>query len=250
MILNNINKSDSTYNIVELGTSRSFISNSIDTNINSWTPDNPINWAWSDGIFTKVFSENLKNKNFKLYTVDPNKESLNVCKHMIDNTLVNNKVFFIQKYSTDFLLDIDFKISFLYMDHMESGEEACLKHLEDIKFIIENNLMNKNGIILIDDVICSNGGTNKSKYSIPYLLYNGYNIVLKEYQVILVKNNFVINNNVNNDINENLVIELIMEWNKNWKHTIQNMEKLHYIKTRYLLVLNLNMVNIGMILHY
>ena len=63
MILDNINNSVSTYNIVELGTSRSFISNRIDTNIDNWKPNNPNSLVWSDGIFTKVFSENLKNKN-------------------------------------------------------------------------------------------------------------------------------------------------------------------------------------------
>jgi hypothetical protein len=51
---------------------------------------------------------------------------------------------------------------------------------------VEKDLMNKNGIILIDD-IGSNIIGGKGKYSIPFLLENGYEIVMHEYQVLMKK---------------------------------------------------------------
>jgi hypothetical protein len=48
------------YNIVELGTSRSFVSSDspgcMKTDIQYWRPDEPKCWDWGAGIFTKVFS--------------------------------------------------------------------------------------------------------------------------------------------------------------------------------------------------
>jgi len=70
------------------------------------------------------------------------------------------------------------------MDHMESGEEACIQHLNDAKQIVEKDIMSENGIILIDD-IGDNITNTKGRYSIPYLLENGYRQVIGEYQVLL-----------------------------------------------------------------
>jgi hypothetical protein len=44
--------------------------------------------------------------------------------------------------------------------------------------------MSENGVILIDD-IGDNITHTKGKYSLPYLLENGYKQVLAEYQVLL-----------------------------------------------------------------
>lgn len=181
-ILNNID-SKKTYNIVELGTSRSFVSCRIINDEKYWTPDNIKNWAWSDGLFTKVFADNLEGYNFKLYTVDPCPNANKVVKTIIGN---NTNVEVISKYSTDFLNNIDFKIDLLYMDHLESGEEACKTHLIDSKLIIEKDLMAKKSLILIDDTTpVSNGG--KSLLSLPYLIDKGYKKIIHEYQVLLSK---------------------------------------------------------------
>jgi len=181
-ILNNID-SKKTYNIVELGTSRSFVSSRIINDEKYWTPDNIKNWAWSDGLFTKVFADNLEGYNFKLYTVDPCPNANKVVKTIIGN---NTNVEVISKYSTDFLNNIDFKIDLLYMDHLESGKEACKTHLIDSKLIIEKDLMAKKSLILIDDTTpVSNGG--KSLLSLPYLIDNGYKKIIHEYQVLLSK---------------------------------------------------------------
>ena len=187
-LINKNMENNKIYNIVELGSSRSFVNGFYEgcciPDKKYWYPENPKVWDWGAGIFTKVFSENLNGKNYKLYTIDPNNDA-----NMIVTTMCgdNNNVIIVKDYSTNFLKTIDFKIDFLYMDHMESSEEACLQHLEDCKIIINNNLMNKNSIILIDDV-GDNITNTKGKYSIPYLIDNGYEKIMHEYQVLLVKN--------------------------------------------------------------
>ena len=178
---------DKCYNIVELGSSRSFVNGGVPgclvPNSKFWNPDQPKFWDWGAGIFTKVFSENLQGKNFKLYTVDPNNGA-----NFIVSTICrdNKEVIVCTDYSSNFLKNIDFKIDFLYMDHMDICEEACVQHLQDAKLVIDNNLMSENGVILIDDVGEDNTNS-KSKYSIPYLLEDGYTQILHDYQVILVK---------------------------------------------------------------
>jgi hypothetical protein len=176
-----------SYNIVELGTSRSFVSGNhpgcMRTDIQYWRPDEPSCWDWGAGIFTKVFSDNLDGRNYKLYTIDPNPNAIQIVSTMCG---ANKNVQIVQDYSSEFLKNIDFTIDFLYMDHMESGEDACIQHLKDSEYIIKNGLMSENGVILIDD-IGDNITNTKGKYSIPYLLNNGYNQVIAEYQVLLEK---------------------------------------------------------------
>lgn len=180
-ILNNIDNKK-TFNIVELGTSRSFVTGRIENRIEFWNPDKPQNWDWGAGCFTKTFADNLEGYNFKLYTIDPCPNANKVVKTIIGN---NKNVEIIKAYSTDFLNNIDFKIDLLYMDHMESGEEACKLHLSDIKLIIEKDLMSKKSLILIDDTPPESGFNSKGLYSIPYLINKGYKKVIHEYQVLL-----------------------------------------------------------------
>ena len=173
--------------IVELGTSRSFKSWGISSDEKDWYPDEPEKWAWSDGCFTRLFADNLEGKNYIIYTIDPCPKAMKVVKTMIGE---NNRVKTLEMKSTDFLSNFTHseatgKIDLLYMDHLESGEEACEVHLTDSKIIIEKDLMSDDGIILIDD--CPEGQVGKGKYSIPYLLQNGYDKIIHEYQMILSK---------------------------------------------------------------
>ena len=173
-------------NIVELGTTRSFLSGVYCNNPVNFNMNEPHNWDWGAGIFTKVFSDNLNVGSFdyKLYTIDPSIDAINVSKHICCD---NDNIIYINDYSTNFLQNIDFKIDFLYMDHMESSEEACIQHLTDAKFIVEKDLLSENGIVLIDDVNYPDYINSKGKYSIPYFLENNFYLVIGEYQVILVK---------------------------------------------------------------
>jgi len=168
--------------IVELGTSRSFKSWGISSDLKDWSPNSPKKWAWSDGCFTRLFTDNLKDKNYTIYTIDPCSSAIKVVRTMCDD---NSNVKIHQTTSTEFLKDFDDKIDLLYMDHLESGEEACRVHLQDAKYIVEKNMMSEDSIILIDD--CPLNEIGKGKYSIPYLLNNGYETVIHEYQMLLIK---------------------------------------------------------------
>ena len=71
-------------------------------------------------------------------------------------------------------------------------EENALFQLLEAHIIVDRELVNKGGLIIIDDVlspqVAEAGEEHKygrSKYCIPYLEENGYEIVFSEYQVIL-----------------------------------------------------------------
>lgn len=232
------NRIDNTkvYNIVELGTSRSFVSNYIIDDITYWKPNEPHKWPWNDGFFTKLFADNmalLDDCKFRIYTVDPCDKANKVVKTVLKN---NENVEIIQGYSTDFLENFDKKIDFLYMDHLENGEEASRQHLLDTKLILERNLLHDDSIILIDDSPVNNycdDFPSKGKYSIPYFTENGYDLITHEYQALFVKQRhtkvvngvkYLINNE--NDIIQNILIQGL-QWNNEIFHKIES-----YVKDR------------------
>ena len=176
----------SIFNIVELGTSRSFISGYIEQDANKWNKHNPQGWDWGAGCFTKFFAENLKQyKNITIHSVDPCPKAINVSSKICED---NDNVKLYQLKAEDFIRKIDFKIDFLYMDHMESGEESCIVHLNDIKYLIENQKLSSDCAVLHDDVN-NNAPISKSKYSIPFLKDNGYKEIISEYQSLMTPNN-------------------------------------------------------------
>jgi hypothetical protein len=66
--------------------------------------------------------------------------------------------------------------------------------LEEVKIIVERGLLSETGLILIDDVknrtpkkFNETSDLGKSKYSLPFLLANGYEILMDEYQVVVQK---------------------------------------------------------------
>lgn len=181
--------------IVELGTSRSYVDGRFEgcnsSEIKYWEKNNPEKWDWSAGCFTKVFSNLFKYSNF--HTVDLIKSHIDRCKIMNEN--MNNITYHISS-SEKFLNNFNDKIDLLYLDtgDMTPIEETSQLQLREVKIIVEKNLINDNGIILIDDVksvVPKHYGElsdlGKAKYSIPYLLKNGFKIIMSEYQYILKK---------------------------------------------------------------
>ena len=181
--------------VVELGTTRSYVDGRFEgCNMNDkkfWEPNNPEKWDWSAGCFTKVFSNLFPNS--KLQTVDLSKEHINRCKHMNKDA---KNINFVVSSSEDFLKTFNKKINLLYLDtgDMTPIEDTAQLHLREAKIIVEKNLLAKNGIILIDDVKSvvpkqhgEKSDLGKAKYSIPYLLENGFEVVMDEYQYILKK---------------------------------------------------------------
>lgn len=183
--------------IVELGTSRSFTHgghigcNRDETHF--WTPNNPENWDWGAGFFTRMAATCLEHLHPIIHTIDLAAAHIARCKVM-------TKEFshFIRYYvcsSVDFLQRCQSQsIDLLYLDtgDMTPIEPTALLQLAEAKIIVEKNLLTTNGILLIDDVknqtpkkFGDTSGLGKSKYAIPYLLNHGFEMVANEYQVIL-----------------------------------------------------------------
>jgi len=186
-------------NVVELGTSRSFVDGRFPgCNSNNpvyWEPNNPSIWDWSAGHFTHIFSV-CTNPNISLNTIDLMNDHIERCKIMTNP--FKEKINYFVMSSEHFLSNCNSKcIDLLYLDtgDVNPVEPTAQLHLREAKIIVERNLMRDGGLILIDDVknvsskIISKEESNlgKAKYSIPYFLENGYEILIDEYQVVLRK---------------------------------------------------------------
>jgi len=188
-------------NIVELGTSRSFVDGrfppgvcSIDSKF--WKPNKIEKWDWSSGLFTKYFSDILteRKRNFKLTSVDIDSKAIQISTIITQNN--NKNIEYVTKSSEDFISGCYPKsIDLLYIDTGNMDENTALLHLREAKLIVKNDILKDDGLILIDDVrnpymLLNNITTDKlgkSKYALPYLLKNGYERIEDEYQVLLKK---------------------------------------------------------------
>lgn len=186
--------------VVELGTSRSYVHGGLPgcnlSNIEYWTPNSPENWDWGAGFFTRMACECLIPFNAQLHTVDLIAEHIERCK--IITADFKNDIHYHVCSSKDFLRTCDFEggIDLLYLDtgDMTPIEPTALLQLEEAQIMVERNLLSENGIILIDDVknqtpkkFGETSNLAKAKYSLPYLLEHGFQIIADEYQVILKK---------------------------------------------------------------
>ena len=184
--------------IVELGTSRSFVHGQLPgcncDDIKYWTPDEPKNWDWSAGFFTRVVSETLEFLSPEIHTIDISHQHINRCKIM--TKMFEHVLHYHVISSLTFLANAKFnkKIDLLYIDtgDMTPIERTAKLQLDEAKIIVERDIISKNGIILIDDVknqtplkFGETSNLGKAKYSIPYFLSHGFEIVENEYQVIL-----------------------------------------------------------------
>lgn len=181
--------------IVELGTSRSYVDgrfegcNTDDTKY--WEPTNPEKWDWSAGMFTRVIAESLSDCN--IITIDSAKSHLDRCKLMTKDF---DNITFIHSTSEEYLRGLDSKMDVFYLDtgDMTPIEDTALLQLLEAHLIVDRDLLSDNGLIIIDDVrnpTAKKAGEEndygKAKYSIPYLLENGFKMVMDEYQVIFKK---------------------------------------------------------------
>lgn len=185
--------------VVELGTSRSFTHGGLPgcnrDETHFWTPSSPENWDWGAGFFTRMAAECLKHTKPTIHTIDIAWQHITRCKHMTSDfkDMINYHVC----SSLDFLRNCEPEsIDLLYLDtgDMHPIEPTAQMQLAEAKLIVERNVLSPHGIILIDDVrnqtprvFGDTSGMGKSKYAIPYLLDNNYEILVNEYQVILRK---------------------------------------------------------------
>lgn len=186
--------------IVELGTSRSFVHGGlIGCNLDDrkyWHPDQPADWDWGAGFFTRMAAVALGRLNPEIHTVDLITGHINRCRVMLAD--YSSIMRFHVSDSVAFLKNTPFPngIDLLYLDtgDMTPIEPTALLQLEEAKVVVERNLIPKGGILLIDDVknttprkFGDTSGLGKSKYALPFLLKNGFELIADEYQVILRK---------------------------------------------------------------
>ena len=186
--------------IVELGTSRSFTHGGHPgCNLSDpkyWTPDQPENWDWGAGFFTRMAATALYDFHPQIYTVDICAEHIQRCK--IITSEFKDIISYHVSSSEDFLRKCHFPngIDLLYLDtgDMTPLEPTAQLHLREAKIIVARNLIAKNGLILIDDVknqtpkaLGEKSDLGKAKYSLPFFLKHGFELVMDEYQVLLRK---------------------------------------------------------------
>ena len=192
--------------IVEVGTSRSFQHGSGPgcnrDEKHFWHPQNPEDWDWGAGHFTALACNSLRpllqKKGGKMYTVDLAGSHIERCKTMTTECSAFLK--YQVASSLDFFKSYDVgkngQIDLLYLDtgDMTPVEVTATLHLEEVRLVVERQLVVPSGLILIDDVRNltpkqfgeAPGDTyGKAKYSIDYLLLHGFSMVKSEYQVIL-----------------------------------------------------------------
>ena len=198
------NKNTEKKVILELGTSRSFTDGRFpgcnNNDVKYWEPNNHEKWDWSAGCYTRFFSE-LTDSKTSIHTVDISPYHINRCKTMTEK--FKDKISYYVTSSENILNKLPEKsIDLLYLDtgDMTPIEFTAQLHLREAKIIVERNILKDEGIILIDDVkscVPKEAGEKsdygKAKYSIPYFLENGYEIIMGEYQFILKKNPNLIN---------------------------------------------------------
>jgi hypothetical protein len=182
--------------IVELGTSRSFVDGAFEgCNSNDakyWEPTNPSKWDWGAGCFTLMVPHCVEQP-FKFHTIDLCKDHINRSQIM---TQQFKNIYYHVSTSEKFLNEFSGKIDLLYIDTGDMtpiGPTSELQ-LREAKIIIERNLLNENGLILIDDIMSPATfyanefhPWGKAKESLPYFFTHGFELVMAEYQYILQK---------------------------------------------------------------
>jgi hypothetical protein len=194
-------KQNNGHVVVELGTSRSFVHGghpgcNLD-DVRYWNVGDPQNWDWGAGFFTRMAAECLSHLSPVIHTVDIISAHIERCKVITAD--VSDYLIYHVASSVDFLKECaPQSIDLLYVDtgDMTPIEPTALLQLEEAQIIVEKDLLAPNGIILIDDVrnqtpkqFGETSELGKAKYSIPYFLTHGFELVADEYQVILKKTN-------------------------------------------------------------
>ncbi len=181
---------------VELGTVRSFVHgghpgcNSSDDSY--WHPNNPEDWDWGAGCFSRVMAECLEEDSVEVHTVDISGEHIRRCRLVTSE--YKSKFSYHVMNSVAFLAGFKKKIDLVYIDtgDMTPIEPTAQHQLKEAQAIVEHGVLSDNGVVLIDDVRNStpiqfgeDSRLGKAKYSIPFLLENGFECVMDEYQVLM-----------------------------------------------------------------
>jgi hypothetical protein len=184
--------------VAELGTIRSYTHGghpACNTDDRSaWTPDEPANWDWGAGCFSRLAAECLADLAPAIYTVDIVAGHLERSRTM---TAPFAALFgYINADSRDFLQAFSGSIDLLYLDtgDMTPIEPTAELQLAEARIVVERQLVPRGGIVLIDDVrnqtprkFGEQSDLGKAKYSLPFLLEHGFQLDTAGYQYLLVR---------------------------------------------------------------
>ncbi len=184
--------------VVELGTTRSFCDGAYEgcnrDEVHYWEPQNPAKWDWGAGSFTRVVAEALEGQGAVLHTVDAASSHIARCR--VITRPYENRIRYHVSSSEDFLKKFRGKIDLLYLDtgDMTPIEPTARLHLREARLVVERDLVRDGGIVLIDDIqnqtpkkFGETSALGKGKYSIPYFLENGFELLEPGYQYLLRK---------------------------------------------------------------
>lgn len=175
--------------IVELGTSRSFVSagfpGCMSNDSQFWQPCDPSQWDWGAGIFTKMAAMHLEAHRPEIHSVDISRDAINISK-LITSEFQEFIVYYWMS-SERFLKGVEGQIDFLYMDTGETSSDAEQLHLREAKIAIERNLFSERALVLVDDVNIPGETKSKGRLSIPFLCKHGFEIKKVGYQVLMQK---------------------------------------------------------------
>ena len=184
--------------VVELGTTRSFCGGAYEgcnrDEVRYWEPENPAKWDWGAGSFTRVVAEALEGSGALLHTVDAASSHIARCR--VITRPYQKMIRYHVSSSEDFLKKFREKIDLLYLDtgDMTPIEPTAELHLREAKLVVERDLIREGGVVLIDDIqnqtpkkFGETSALGKGKYSIPYFLENGFELLEPGYQYLLRK---------------------------------------------------------------
>ena len=151
--------------------------------------------AKSNGAATIIFGKWAKENNAFVHSVDINEESVKNSQEEVDRQNLQEFVQIHHSDSLDFLNDFNETVDVLYLDSYDYSNDPEVQkksqqhHLEEFQRIEDQ--LHDDSIVLIDDCDLPNGG--KGKLVIAYMLDRGWKILVESYQVLLVRDNFMLN---------------------------------------------------------
>lgn len=184
--------------IAELGTIRSYTHGGLPScntdDRSAWTPDEPANWDWGAGCFSRMAAESLADLAPDIVTVDCARSHIERCRVI---TAPFSALFtYTVADSRDFLREFSGAIDLLYLDtgDITPIEPTAELQLAEARILVERELVPRGGAILIDDVqnqtpraFGEQSTLGKAKYSLPFLLAHGFRLDMSEYQYLLVR---------------------------------------------------------------
>lgn len=184
--------------VVELGTIRSYTHGGLPScntdDRTAWTPDDPRNWDWGAGCFSRVAAECLAELTPSIITVDCASSHIERCR-LITEPFAPLFTYTVAD-SREFLRACPHTVDLMYLDtgDMTPIDPTAELQLTEARIIVERELIPPGGVLLIDDVqnqtprkFGEPSNLGKAKYSLPYLLAHGFRLEMAEYQYLLVR---------------------------------------------------------------